>query len=355
MRLHDSPRPVLPRLVLLVGPVPHALERARAQGFACGWPESGGTEALWSAWWDRVCSMVDVELHACRRLTGDGAGAKQLRDGLSAKTQADRTALLGATDRRAPERYVLDRDPAFLSLRPGERIAAVSRMIAPDRLPSVLFAVLEPCSGIAGALQALTEDAPDVVLGLVCSGPTAATVLEQAPGRARVLLGAGRIEVSAAADPQPVPAEVALREVVGTGRPTGARGRVTRALEDGDFHAARSAAEQFLFEQLEALPRTRGLFALNGKQTVPATKGSRTAEIDLFARSLNIAIEIDGYFHFRNADDYRRDRRKDVALQRGGILVLRFLAEDVVARLEELLATILQVVEERSRDGGVGR
>jgi very-short-patch-repair endonuclease len=55
-------------------------------------------------------------------------------------------------------------------------------------------------------------------------------------------------------------------------------------------------------------------------------------------------IEIDGYFHFQDAESYRRDRRKDMELQKHGYLVVRVLAEDVVCRLEETLDIILAAV-----------
>jgi very-short-patch-repair endonuclease len=73
------------------------------------------------------------------------------------------------------------------------------------------------------------------------------------------------------------------------------------------------------------------------------------AEVDLVSRKLRLAIEIDGYYHFQDLDDYRRDRRKDLELQRRGYLVLRFLAADVVARLEEILDTILNAVAYRGQ------
>lgn len=106
---------------------------------------------------------------------------------------------------------------------------------------------------------------------------------------------------------------------------------------------ARSAAEQFLFECLESLPQTAGHFELNG--TLDFRFGPGDAEIDLLARDYLLAIEIDGYYHFRDPDAYRRDRRKDWELQRRGFLILRFLATDVVARMEEILDTILEAVE----------
>lgn len=111
------------------------------------------------------------------------------------------------------------------------------------------------------------------------------------------------------------------------------------ALEPG----ARSAQESFLFQRLDSLAETAGVFELNGKVRIE----SREAEVDLVSRDLRLAIEIDGYRHFQDPEAYRRDRRKDLELQRAGYLVLRFLADDVVARLESILDETLRAVSER--------
>lgn len=111
------------------------------------------------------------------------------------------------------------------------------------------------------------------------------------------------------------------------------------ALEPG----ARSAQESFLFQRLDSLAATAGVFELNGRVRIE----SREAEVDLVSRDLRLAIEIDGYRHFQDAEAYRRDRRKDLELQRAGYLVLRFLADDVVARLEAILDETLRAVSER--------
>jgi hypothetical protein len=111
--------------------------------------------------------------------------------------------------------------------------------------------------------------------------------------------------------------------------------------------AARSAAERFLFELLDALPRTAGRFTLNAKPGFPF--GGRAAEIDLLAASLALAVEVDGYHHFTDADAYRRDRRKDWELQRHGYTVLRVLAADVVERMEDVLDRILAAVDHCGR------
>src|SRR6202030_3510390 len=89
---------------------------------------------------------------------------------------------------------------------------------------------------------------------------------------------------------------------------------------------ARSAAERFLFERLETLPQTAGLFTLNAPLDFAFGAG-RAMEVDLAALQLALAVEIDGYYHFRNADAYRRDRRKDIELQKQGFLVVRVLAD----------------------------
>lgn len=113
---------------------------------------------------------------------------------------------------------------------------------------------------------------------------------------------------------------------------------------------ARSAAERFLANLLDELSDTRGLFKLNVQMDF--CFGVKRAEVDLLAAGLRLAVEIDGYHHFRDPEGYRRDRRKDALLQRRGYLVLRFLAEDVVTRLEEILEEIRGTVAFRRTTGG---
>lgn len=111
---------------------------------------------------------------------------------------------------------------------------------------------------------------------------------------------------------------------------------------ESDF---RSVHERFLFEQLESLPATAGLFRPN--RELPFRHGPRAAEADLLAAGLKLAVEVDGGFYHLNPDQYRRDRRKDVLYQRHGYLVLRFLAEDVVSELPTILDAILEAVAAR--------
>jgi hypothetical protein len=128
----------------------------------------------------------------------------------------------------------------------------------------------------------------------------------------------------------------------------------SRALEElgvaltdpSEANRARSAAERFLYERLESLPETTGLFRVNPVLNFRFGPG-RVVEVDLAALSLHLVVEVDGYYHFQDPASYRRDRRKDFELQRHGYLVVRVLAEDVVRRLEEVLDTILAAVASR--------
>jgi hypothetical protein len=113
--------------------------------------------------------------------------------------------------------------------------------------------------------------------------------------------------------------------------------------KDDDDDAACSAAERFLFERFESVAETAGLFKLNA--TLDFYFGSnRLIEVDLAARTLKLAVEVDSDHHFHDPEAFRRDRRKDLELQKHGYLVVRVLADDVVERLEEVMDTILATV-----------
>lgn len=115
-----------------------------------------------------------------------------------------------------------------------------------------------------------------------------------------------------------------------------------------DEQRARSAAEAFLFQRLESLTETTGLFRLNAKLPIPFDHWSEM-EIDLHCASLKLAIEIDGPQHVDDPAIYRRDRRKDSLLQENGIHILRFLAEDLSKHLDATLDAILRTIAHRRR------
>lgn len=122
--------------------------------------------------------------------------------------------------------------------------------------------------------------------------------------------------------------------------------RPSRGMESGesavDGERARSAAERVLFDALQTHPGTRGRFTLNRR--LDFLFGRSAIEVDLVCEDLNLAVEIDGYWHFHDSDAYRRDRRKDLLLQQHGYLVVRFLADDVIIALDRVLDTLLGVV-----------
>jgi len=112
---------------------------------------------------------------------------------------------------------------------------------------------------------------------------------------------------------------------------------------------ARSASEAFLYRRLETLRETAGRFRLNVDLSIPFD-GWGGMEVDLLCADARVVIELDGAQHLADAVVYRRDRRKDSLLQENGYLVLRFLAEDVGKRLDEVLDAILRTLAHRRRE-----
>jgi superfamily II DNA or RNA helicase len=110
---------------------------------------------------------------------------------------------------------------------------------------------------------------------------------------------------------------------------------------------ARSASEAFLFRRLETLPETSGRFGLNVELPIQFNDRGRM-EVDFLCAEARVVIELDGPQHLDDVDAYRRDRRKDMLLQRNGYFVLRFLAEDVGKQLDQVLDSILAVLAHRS-------
>ena len=112
---------------------------------------------------------------------------------------------------------------------------------------------------------------------------------------------------------------------------------------------ARSATEAFLYRRLQTLPEMMDRFRLNAKLPIPFDKNGEM-EVDLLDAQARIAIELDGPQHLSDPEAYRRDRRKDALLQENGYFVLRFLAEDVGKRLNDVLDTVTHVLTRRKRE-----
>ncbi len=114
---------------------------------------------------------------------------------------------------------------------------------------------------------------------------------------------------------------------------------------------ARSATEAFLYRRLQMLQDTANRFRLNAELPIPFN-GNGIMEVDFLFEESRLVIELDGAQHLSDADTYRRDRRKDALLQQHDYFVLRFLAEDVGKRLDDVLDSILAALVHRGRLAG---
>jgi very-short-patch-repair endonuclease len=88
-------------------------------------------------------------------------------------------------------------------------------------------------------------------------------------------------------------------------------------------------AERRLWEQL----RARRLDGLKFRRQVPI--GNHI--VDFVCFDARLVVEVDGGHH---ADRAKRDRERTESLEAAGFLVLRFWNSDVMARIEQVVATI---------------
>jgi len=188
---------------------------------------------------------------------------------------------------------------------------------------------------IVPLITEISEAVPSLPIAVSINGQVLEEYLRSAPeSHAKALFREGVVEIAALEPAQFVSA-----------RPK------SDSISDSVDDEARSENERFLFAQLESRPQTAGLFILNPKQEYKF--GSRRLEIDLFSETYSIAVELDGFHHFQDREAYRRDRRKDLVLQKHGVFVLRFLSDDVVSELEQILTTIDETIAwQRSRLNG---
>ncbi|MDC0707477.1 DUF559 domain-containing protein [Stigmatella sp. ncwal1] len=255
---------------------------------------------------------------------------------------------------------------------PLRAFAAVHALLPPGEAPALLLAGVGPgwLAQAARATARMCDTVPTLTAALSVEEQAVEFYLngEESQGRALVREGLlvlkavssqalkKRVEALGVRDTEAL--SQSLSRLAADGAPDevltlyggAARERETATAQPEAEGQARSEAERFLSALLEALPATRGLFELN--QRTGFRINNRPVEVDLLSRRLKLAIEIDGYYHFQTPEAYRRDRRKDLALQKHGYLVLRFLANDVVARLEEIRDTVLEVVSLRHNAAG---
>jgi hypothetical protein len=247
--------------------------------------------------------------------------------------------------------------------RPWFRVlTALSELVRREDLPVLVLTAGEDASRLEKIARLFAEMAiaqPRVPAVLLVAPGLFEVYVAQAPrSRAKALLCEAVVTLAGPASPRMVsslttsaedreaqPSESVESAI--SNRELRHRGLV---LEELDEDEARSAAERFLFERLESLPNTAGLFELNAALDFRFGP-TNWVEVDLAARSLKLVVEVDGYHHFQDPEAYRRDRRKDLELQRRGYLVARVLAGDVVERLEEVIDMILAAVA-HCRAGG---
>jgi hypothetical protein len=391
----------IPTISVLCGPTGLGVRRWRAwasgRGVAVVTPRQADLPEICSAWVQVLASTRDLGIDALDWLAAHtGRSPAHLRARLAAMTAHDLDSfwegLALAPDRHgtaAACRLLLasgsggELQPRSLAGRlraagsgqglPPEvqSVAGLANLVPSAALPALVLTPLREAgtSEWLAAAGQLLEELVTAVPALAAAVTTEARAFEALSGggvesHLVAVLREGIVPVQA------LGASELARRFVAAGVPPAAATDAARCLAEGgaseelaaafadaarrsgppatpdDEGAARSAAERFLFERLESMAATAGLFALNRR--LDFRHGPAPAEADLLAASLRLVIELDGsFFHLRDAAAYRRDRKKDWELQRRGYLVLRFLSEDVVGRLEEILDTILAAVELR--------
>lgn len=234
-----------------------------------------------------------------------------------------------------------------------ESIMAFKEILPSTILPGLLVEIVDyelSHSPVVHSMIQTAESQPGIPLALsILPSTWSHYLVHTAESRIKAMLRTGIIAISQQNAPKsslPTETNRLLRHYGASSQLIAEAQSVQHALTNAnsvDTPAARSQAELFLFRVLELVPDTKNIFKLNVK--LPFAFGNQAMEVDLFAEHAQIAIEIDGYYHFQELASWRRDRRKDFELQRKEILVLRFLAGDVVSRLEEILSRIRQALQ----------
>jgi very-short-patch-repair endonuclease len=335
-------------------------------------------QAAWEGWARRLGAVV-----APPSCTADDAFAAawrslpraRLLDGSRAALAAALGCAPHAVDAAVAARSAAERTAWFDDLgaaRPELRLAgwAIARAVdrgderacrvAPPMTPEEAVRAAARLAGPFAILLAPAAPRPEQqvsVDALALAARAAAAVCASLP-RQPVALAATRASIDSLLVSGPESASIALVRQgllsgAGLGSDAPPRARATsesppglpRTPDAGGARDGRSQPERVLHAALERDRRTRGRFVPNGRLAVAF--GGGPVEVDLLAEEERLAVEIDGWFHFRGPDDYRRDRRKDELLQRAGLLVLRFLADDVTGRTELVVEAIAEAIGRR--------
>ncbi len=323
----------------------HAAERARG---ACVLSVVAGDPTVARAGW--------AEWAAGRgylTLTTAGASPAEAIDELLAQIPWLRCLPGARASLAAAARLPVDAVDASLDARSGrERRAWIEDVAGLDRQARVsgwlLSALREPRARVPDLTAAPVQGGELLAVAARLAAPIAVLVdhpaptapwLEHAIRTAAVLVA----HVPDHAVAVGAPAELVTR-VLGDGRPSAALSMARQGVvsiaprAEGSAVRARSRAARVLHAALARDPRTAGWFALDG--LIPIHAGGPAIEVDLASVRARLAIEIDGWYHFRDPEGYRAARVADLRLQRAGFFVLRFLAEDVGERLELIVDEI---------------
>lgn len=344
------------------------------------------------AWMETLARIRNLEADAADFLGAAGGLAPgELSGRLRGKTAHERDVLLQELFSAAPDGDIstacrcllqpqvvhnsgapLDEVLDALDRNPLRTLTALHALVPPGTAPALLLTGTsgEGLARAARVASKLCASLPSLLIALTADRASLGTYLHGSGSQSLAMVREGLIEL---ATPSPETLGVKL-EALGVQRSEELSRPLARLAAEGvsdevlalfgevvrehqrasrpgaPEDRARSTEERFLSAFLDSHPSTHGLFELNAS---PGFRlAGREVEVDLLSRRFSLAVEIDGYRHFQDAEAYRRDRRKDAALQRHGYLVLRFLAQDVVARLEEILDTISEVISHRREPGG---
>lgn len=232
-------------------------------------------------------------------------------------------------------------------------LRALHALVPPGKAPVVRVPAGDApsCRGLSVA-GALSNAVPALAVACVVSSEALGAFLAGGETRLKALVRECVLEIPAESS-ETASAVATLRKLERKGASEAQRvsaAEVALAVLTGAGEAgadrARSKAEAYLRDRLEEHAGTSGLFELNARLH-PEDK--RSWEVDLLCRRFRIAVEIDGYYHFQDPERFRRDRRKDLDLQREGYWVYRLLANDVLSQLEHILHILDTLIEARGR------
>ncbi|GMU01182.1 hypothetical protein KH5H1_53020 [Corallococcus caeni] len=236
----------------------------------------------------------------------------------------------------------------------GAGLRALHALVPPGKAP-VAWVPAGPAPSLPGLVVAekLSNAVPALAVACAVSSEALGAFLAGGETRLKALVREGVLEV-----PEPASgaegAVATLEELEREGASEARRAQAAEVALAAHTSArslsedrVRSTYEAYLRDRLAEHPTTAGVFKPNAPVD---TGGPRPWEVDFLSRELRLAVEIDGYYHFSDRERFRRDRRKDLDLQRAGYWVYRIHGDDLVPRLEEILQTLNTLIDARRRE-----